>query len=125
MNDILKYLWFSVAMFSIFALIVSLPYSKYQKSFNSYLLKQKNSPQAKINAAQKYLNAYENGEISEVYQFGYSPEFIKYYNEELNASVVAPDCVKKTQDLKYSRPLYIRDKNNPNILYPYSENFDY
>ena len=123
MSDILKFLWVSMAIFCIFALVASLPVKKYQKGFRHFLAKQKYAPQARINAAQRYMDAYERGEISEVYQFGYAPEFMEYYHKELNiqSNIVG---FESNNSRRYTRPLYIRDINNPNILYPYSERLD-
>lgn len=122
MSDILKYLWIGTATFCVLALIASIPVAKYQTTFKGFLYKQKYAPQARLNAAQKYMDAYERGEISDIYQFGYSPEFINYYHQELNTGF---SPVKNGKDFpKYSRPLYLRDKNNPEILYPYSESLE-
>lgn len=84
-NEILKYIWLWAALFCVFALIASIPAVKYQKILRQYIMKKRFAPQVRTDVTQRYLEAVESGEISDVYLYGYAPEYIKMYEAELDA----------------------------------------
>lgn len=116
MNDFFKYLWLWAILFTIFALLAAIPVTKYEKKFKNYAIKRHYIPQMHIDAAHRYLEAVESGEIDNIYQFGYAPEYLRMLDNsyERYGSTDSKPIPPKT-----IRPLYIRDKNNPEIIYPY------
>jgi len=116
MNDVLKYLWLWAILFTIFALLAAIPVAKYEKKFRNYAIKRHYIPQMHIDAAHKYLDAVESGEIDDIYQFGYAPEYLRMLD---NSYEGYGNTGSKPAQSRVIRPLYIRDKNNPEIIYPY------
>jgi len=123
MNDTLKFIWVGLIIFCIIGLLVSVPVEKAQTKLQKSILKHKLAPQARLDATNKYLELYEKGNIDEIYSFGVSPELKNMYDIELNKKV--SEYEDKTPRAHVRRPLYIRDKNNPNILYKYSYEGEY
>lgn len=78
-------------------------------------------PQQKIDAIQRYVEAIETGQID--FKNGLFPseppkEFYQLLEE---GTAEKSSTVTKTDTKTYQKPLYVRDKNNPRILYPYKK----
>lgn len=121
MNDTLKYIWVGLMLFCIFGLVISIPVQKYQDKLKTAILKKKYAPQARVDATQKYIDAVEIGTVDTVYSFGYSPEFLEMAKVEFDNKTKSENMLRQTPSDNVRKPLYIRDKNNPNILYKYSD----
>lgn len=119
----LKYTWVGLILFCVIGMLISVPVQKAQHNFQKALLKKKLAPQARLDATNKYLEEYENGNIENVYSFGVSPELKNLYGIELDKKV--SENSEENSQLKIRRPLYIRDKNNSNILYKYTYTGEY
>lgn len=120
MYDLLKSLWVLLAAFSILGLLSLIPVDKYQVHYLNELDRYKSEPQRRIDATFKYMDAIENGEedisngfLTEPPQKYYEPYKPKY-------SLNEREPVESSSENKYQRPLYVRDKHNPKIIYPYT-----
>lgn len=74
-------------------------------------------PQQKIEAIERYVEAIETGQID--FKNGLFPseppkEFYKAPPEQASVQSVA------SQTKTYNKPLYVRDKNNPLLMYKYN-----
>jgi hypothetical protein len=112
MDDLIKYIWFTMVAFTMFGLLTLVPVGRYQKAYLDELHRIKMEPQERVNATYKYVEAVESG-VEDVSKgiLGAPPK--KYFEQS-----IATTQSKTQKSKKYSRPLYIRDKNNPRILYP-------
>lgn len=123
MNDTLKFIWVGLIIFCIIGLLVSVPVENTQLKLRKAIMKKHLAPQARLDATQKYFELYENGQITDIYSFGESPELKKLYDIELEKKV--SQQTKTGQPSSIRQPLYIRDKKNPNILYKYTYEGEY
>ena len=116
MRETIKWIWIILFVIFVMGIISLLPYDKYQSSYIREIYRLRAIPQERVDATYRYIEAVENG--LEDLSNGISTEPPKkYYNKTSfshNRQAVRP--VKK-----YSKPLYIRDKKNPNIWYRYRE----
>ena len=123
MNDTLKFIWCGLIVFCILGMLISLPVQKAQNNLKKAILRNKLAPQARLDAANKYLEDYENGKIDEIYSFGDSPELKTLYDIELEKKLSEQNEEPSKSTVR--RPLYIRDKKNPKILYKYTYSGEY
>lgn len=98
----LRKIWVILFAFMIFGLLAWVPVDKYQKSYMNKLHKEKAKPQKRINEAYKYVEKIEEGSIDSTPQ------------KEVRLK-------PKKQIHTGRKPFFIRDKKNPNILYPYKD----
>lgn len=111
-----------MALFSVLSFIAQMPVDRSRMVFSSLeeLQRYKSEPQRRVDATFRYIEAIENGE--ELGEGGFlSVPPAKYYDEyvpKYKLSSLKTD--EKTCNKPYQRPLYIRDKHNPKILYPYT-----
>ena len=124
MNSTLKIIWVCLIIFCIIGMLISTPYEKPRTQLQKAILRKRLAPIARINAAQKYFEEYENGEFDEVYMFGDSPRFKYLYETELDKKVSEHEHTHNSEPA-ILKPRYIRDKNNPNILYKYDDYMKY
>lgn len=110
MDRILKKIWVVLFFFMILGLMMLIPVDKYQKVYLDAYHRKKAAPQKRVDAAYTYVEYLNDG--GEPTNTMTAP--ISYTNRQV------------PQRLKYSainsnhrKPLYIRDKNNPNVLHPY------
>lgn len=88
-------------------LIALVPFDKYQSAYMKEYHKVKSAPQKRINAAYTYVEKVESGELQE---------------RQTEKDKQQTKRIKYVQQNPTNRkPIYIRDKNNPNILHPYKE----
>lgn len=73
----------------------------------------RNEPQRRIEATYQYLEALEDGNTNVSVE-----DFYKKLQAESKPNT-ASRRIKIAR--KYSKPLYVRDKNNPRVLHPYRE----
>jgi len=112
MYECFKYAWLCLAVFSVFGLVASLPLDKWQKSYLDEYYRIKTEPQRRIDAAYRYIEDVENGVI----------ETSSGVNFETYLKAQAQETpIKSSSDKPYQKPLYVRDKDNPEILHPYTE----
>ncbi len=104
MDSILKKVWIFLLIFTGMGLVALIPLDKYQSAYMKEYHKVKSAPQKRVDAAYTYVEKVESGETEE--QTGQNAQIAKR--------------IKYTQPNPRNRkPIYIRDKNNPNILHPY------
>ena len=102
MMSFLKKMWVILFAFTIFGMLAWVPVDKYQKSYMNKLHQEKAKPQKRVDDAYKYVEKVEEGAIDMT-----SQETIQ---------------VKSKKNARTGRkPFFVRDKNNPNILYPYKD----
>lgn len=102
MMSFLKKMWVILFAFTIFGMLAWVPIDKYQKLYMNKLHQEKAKPQKRVDEAYKYVEKVEEGAIDTTPQ-----ETIQ---------------VKPKKDAQTGRkPFFVRDKNNPNILYPYKD----
>ncbi len=106
MRETIKQTWI---VFTVSALVASLlsfiPLQKMQSKYMSEFHRLKAEPQKRIDETFRYIEALEDGTL------------------QLQASepVQSTTHNKKITQKPYQKPLYVRDKNNPRILYTYNE----
>lgn len=104
MDRILKKVWIFLLIFTGMGLVALIPLDKYQSAYMKEYHKVKSAPQKRVDAAYTYVEKVESGEAE----------------EQTSRNEQIAKRVKYTQpNPRYRKPLYIRDKNNPNILHPY------
>ena len=103
----LKKIWFFAFVFTIFGLLALVPLDKYQTSYMNEFHKIKAKPQKHVDEQIRYVQYLEEGGEPTA---NYKIPVDNYNNKNKN---------KKLNDPRYRKPYFIRDKNNPNILYPY------
>ncbi len=121
MNDTLKIVWGCLILFCVIGIVFSVPVENSQSQIKRAILKKRLAPLARLEATQKYLDEYEKGTFDEVYMFGDSPKFKSMYSIELEKKLSETEAKEENSNSNIRKPLYIRDKNNPNILYKYTE----
>lgn len=124
MNTSLKIIWVCLIIFCIAGMLISIPAEKTQYKFKRAILRKRLAPLARLDATQKYLEDYEKGIFDDVYMFGDSPRLKTLYNIELDKKISEQEKEQSSQST-IRKPLYIRDRNNPNILYKYTDNWNY
>lgn len=115
MKEVLKTAWIILIIMcclSMFAYVLS---RYFQPMYYKEVRKMHSFPQEKIEAIERYVEAIETGQIDS--EKGFSPEPPKqfYKNESQQATPIVSPNVQK----RYSKPLYVRDKNNPKVLHLY------
>lgn len=115
MQDFIKSIWILLVVFSILGLLSMIPLDKYHASYMKEFHRIKSEPQRRINATFRYIEAIENGEADLTHGISSEPP-AKYY-DKIQPSTKSSQQLPETE--KYKKPRYIRDKNNPRILYPY------
>ena len=116
---ILKYIWIFLFCFIFLSLIAIIPFDKYQTKYMQERTKYRNVPQQHIDATERYVEAIEDGlEDTSKGILGRAPKkyYLPFFKQNNNA-IKTNNTKRKT----YEKPLYLRDKNNPNILYKYSK----
>ena len=102
MMSFLRKIWVVLFAFMIFGMLAWVPVDKYQKSYMNKLHQEKAKPQKRVDDAYKYVEKVEEGAIDTT-----SQETIQ---------------VKSKKNARTGRKtFFVRDKNNPNILYPYKD----
>lgn len=120
-HEFLKKIFNALILFTVLGLISMIPMDNYQKSFKAEQQKIYTTPQKHINATEKYVEAVFDGE--EDISNGIKPRAPKkYYNTKPYKKFVIIKKRTTQKARKYSRPLYVRDKNNPKILRRYRKN---
>jgi len=121
MGEVIKYIWmFLFFMFAI-DILMKTPIKQYHQDYINELNRIRSIPQKRIEATYRYIEAVENG--SEDVSNGILTEPPKKYyidseDEEFYKITTAPKKESKSEN-KYTKPLYVRDKDNPQILHPY------
>jgi len=110
MREFIKNIWLLLFIIFVMGLFTFIPIGKYQSAYFYELNKLRTAPQKRIDATYKYIEAIENGYIDTSGGVTQPPR--EYYEEKQEK--------QSNPDKPYSRPLYIRDKNNPRILHPFS-----
>ena len=112
MHNALKYIWITLTIFTLMGLISLIPFDKYQSMYLKEYHRIKSEPQRRVDATYRYIEAIENGleDISN----GILSEPPKKYYTNIETKKAPQPPVKK-----YQKPLYVRDKHNPNIWYRY------
>lgn len=86
-------------------LVALVPFDKYQSAYMKEYHKVKSAPQKRVDAAYTYVEKVESGEAED---------------EQTQRKTQVEKRIKYAQPNPNNRkPIYIRDKNNPNILHPY------
>lgn len=101
MMSFLRKIWIVLFAFMIFGMLAWVPVDKYQKSYMNKLHQEKAKPQKRVDEAYKYVEKVEDGAIDVTPQ----------------KPVPRPRRHFRTG----RKPFFVRDKNNPNILYPYKD----
>ena len=118
-HDILKKFFLVLIAFTILGLLSMVPMGKYQKAYNKHRLKYRNAPQEHVDATERYVEAIIDGEedISKGIK-ARAPKkyYLPFFNKDDDNAKSAKSKVRK-----YDKPLYVRDKNNPKVLRPYSK----
>ncbi len=114
MHGALKYIWMTLVVFTLMGLISLIPFDKYQRAYLKEYHRIKSEPQRRVDATYRYIEAIESGleDISN----GISSEPPKKYYLEAEFKNISEQKVEK-----YKKPVYVRDKHNPNIWYRYRE----
>lgn len=102
MMSCLRKIWVVLFAFMIFGLLAWVPVGKYQKTYMNKLHEEKAKPQKRIDETYKYVEKIEDGTIDSTPQ------------KEVTSK-------PKKQIHIGRKPFFIRDKKNPNILYPYKD----
>ncbi len=111
MREIINWIWLILFIIFLMGLISFIPFDKYQRAYLDAFYRLHSAPQRRIDATYRYIEAIEDG--FEDISAGISTEPPrKYYEDHVSNH-------KKVDEKPYSKPLYIRDKNNPRILHPY------
>jgi hypothetical protein len=111
MYECLKKVWILLIALTLCGLLASLPVGKWQRVYLNQYYKIKYEPLRRIEATYHYIEDIEDGIIPE-------PDnaiFEKYVKK------VKIEKVPKPSEKPFQKPLFVRDKNNPNILYIYQE----
>jgi len=107
MRGLIKNIWLLLFIIFVIGLFTFIPFGRYQKAYVEQINRFRSVPQRRIDAAYRYTEAVENGYID--ISSGIKVPKVFYIDAIINKPAPKP----------YSRPLYIRDKNNPQILYPF------
>lgn len=117
MKDVIKTAYIILIITTIFSMFTYFLARYLQPMYHNEVKKMRSFPQEKIEAIYKYVEAIETGQIDS--EKGFSSEPPKqFYNQ---SEPVTPIAASFDKQKRYSKPLYIRDKNNPKILHPYKE----
>lgn len=114
MHDLLKGIWLVLCIFTLLGVLSLIPMDKYEKKYMKELYRVKSEPQRRVDATYRYIEAVEDG-VEDISGgiLTYPPaKYYANYDDQNKPS-------NRPKEINYSRPLYIRDKYNPNILYPY------
>lgn len=101
MMSFLRKIWVILFAFMIFGMLAWVPVDKYQKSYMNKLHQEKAKPQKRVDEAYKYVEKVEDGAIDVTPQ-----KPVQRPRRHFRAG---------------RKPFFVRDKNNPNILYPYKD----
>ena len=131
MENLIKYVWITVAIMGSFAMIVGLPFDAWSNAYRNEVSRIQMIPLRRIDATNRYIEAIENGQ--EDISKGIKPNPPKKYYRDIPSKNVKrigrlyiydytpqePDeeTEESRQAKKYQKPLYRRDKDNPNILH--------
>ena len=96
----------------ILGMILNAPVENMQKSYIKFVKDYRNAPQKRIDDTYKYVEMVENGEI-ESQNTAHNQQKYPYKN--------IINTTSSGGGGKYSKPLYVRDKNNPKILHKYGK----
>lgn len=113
MYSALKYIWIILTIFTLMGLISLIPLDKYQSEYLKEYHRIKSEPQRRVDATYRYIEAIENG-LEDVSDGILSEPPQKYYTD------FEVKKVSEKPAQKYQKPLYVRDKHNPNIWYRYN-----
>lgn len=121
MPSSIKYIWIALLFIMLLGLFINTPVEKSHEVYMKELDKIQSEPQRRLDATHRYIEAIENGEEDIANGIKKTPPR-KYYidSEDEEFPLAESKEEKTTSQKKYSRPLYIRDKNNPKILHPYN-----
>lgn len=117
MRNIIKTAWIILVITTIFSMFTYFLSRYLQPMYYKEVRKIHSFPQQKIEAIERYVEAIETGQID--FKNGLFPteppkEFYKSQPEQVSVQSVMSKM--KT----YDKPLYVRDKSNPLILYKYN-----
>ena len=131
MNDFVKYVWMILFLIGCFGIVTHMPYDMWRQAYMDELHKIQIVPIKRIDATTRYIEAIENGQ--EDISNGILPTPPKKYYRNISYKDVkrigrvyiydgsnfqehaqpAPQQPVKN----YKKPMYRRDKDNPNVLY--------
>lgn len=113
MKFMLKIIALLIFTIVVFSMLFSIHVEKYQKEYFTIIKQIQNKPQEHLDRQYKYAENFE--------------KYDTFY-PETEQKQSKPKVIQKTQqktqthtERKHYTPLYIRDKNNPNILHPYKK----
>ena len=131
MENLIKYTWITVAIMGSIAMVANLPFDVWGNAYRSEVSRIQLIPLRRIDATNRYIEAIENGQ--EDISKGIKPRPPKKYYREIPREQIKrigrlyiydydqQDSEEYTKEVrkvkKYQKPLYKRDKNNPNILH--------
>lgn len=118
MKDIIKTAYIILIITTTFSMFTYFLARYLQPMYYNEVKKMRSFPQKKIEAIYKYVEAIETGQIDSENGFSSEPPKQFYKNEP---KTVIPVASSTDGQKRYSKPLYVRDKNNPKILHPYKE----
>lgn len=97
----LRKIWVVLFAFMIFGMLAWVPVDKYQKLYMNKLHQKKAKPQKRVDDAYKYVEKVEEGAI--------------------DATPQKPVHRHRRHIRGGRKPFFVRDRKNPNILYPYKD----
>lgn len=112
MQDIIKTAWIILIITTIFSMFTYVLSHFLQPMYYKEVKKMHSFPQQKIEAIYRYVEAIETGQID--FKNGFPSEPPKQFYTPEQTETVTVNTTKR-----YTKPLYVRDKNNPRILHPY------
>ena len=125
MSDFFKNLWILFFVLMILAILMGTPIERSQHEYYSEINKIKSTPQRRVDATAKYVEAIDEGTEDLSQGLNMIPPR-KYYvdSEDEEYYKIIPNSHAHNQtSIQYEqrkiKPKYKRDKNNPKILYPY------
>lgn len=131
MENFIKYTWIVLVFTGFFGIIFNLPFDLWGQAYQDEVHRLQLTPLRRIDATNRYIEAIENGQEDTSKGIKTTPPK-KYYREIPYKSVkrigrlyiydyspegYSTDKTQRKEEKKYQKPLYRRDKNNPNILH--------
>lgn len=119
MDNNLKKIYAWLFIFMIFGLLAYIPVEKYQKKYIETYHQIQNVPQEHIIKNYKYADYVQEHGIFSRYTYAIFFKYPRVLNSSGNKQIQPSTPEHVFSDPKYSKPHFIRDKKNPNILHPY------
>lgn len=115
MVNILKKIWLVLFVFMIFGLLALVPIEKPQRAYMQGIKELNEIPQKRVNHNYKYVEYIEEGNTP--IQFEDFHKILTEYEKFLQRKSQS----RTSKNPRKRKPYFIRDKNNPKILYPYKD----